>query len=210
MINSVKKYPIYDFIEFEYDEYYPKIKKIIKNKNHHLIKLKKEKYLHEVFIGNIWPLSWCIKTKCIKKNLSVKELEKNNISVEDFPIAIELLSNNCTFTHSPISVMTYRRIPHSASNIQDKNERIKNLFQYYNNALYYHKKYNFPVSWKKELRHLLHLSLLHTAGLFGDKNLGIKALKEIFPNINGKILLHFASSQSFLFRRFVYKFRRIN
>lgn len=201
-----------DFIEYEFDELYDKTGQIKKNCNSTIRNIEHKEYLYKVFKGEIWPTAWCVKTDCINKLISLDELIDNNINVEDFPIAIELLANNKKFIHSTSSVMTYRKHSGSISNPQELSNRFSFNHKIINNQKYYYNKYSLPQIWYKEVEINHYKAMLHTSGVYGDKKNGSKYFNKIKQNnsLDFKFCLHYLSSQHKILRFIFSYYRKIN
>lgn len=209
---ELDKYKEIDFIEFEFDEFFEKTSKIKTNCNSYLRKVNQEEYLFKVFKGEIWPTAWCVKTDCLNELISLNELTENNINVEDFPIAIELLANNKKFIHSTKSVMTYRKLLGSISNSQTLNSRLSFNKKIFSNAIYYYSKYKFPKYWLDKVENNYYKAMLHTSGIYGDKINGDKYFRLMKDNntIDFMFLLHYLSSQNSVIRYLFSFFRKVN
>jgi len=208
--HEIKRNSGIDIIEFEYDEYYQTSGKIVKHTNKFQRNISYDNYLYYAFIYKILPWAWCIKKSVLDKYLKKEELIINNINIEDYPISLELLYNQCTLIHINKSIRTYRRHIDSMSNINNLNYRIDFIKSTLNVSYYYYKKYKLPNKWLKSVKLQSNYSLMHTAGLYGDKTLGNKLIKQIFPNFKLKTILYYLLSQIKLLRKITSPFRKIN
>jgi glycosyltransferase involved in cell wall biosynthesis len=201
MVNTFRDNHEIGFIDCGYDRLDDATKKVTPFKNKDVINDSKETYRNKLLLGKIAPIGHCFKKESIYKYVNFETYLKKGISIEDYPILVNMVMN-ADFVLLNESLVTYRVHDHSYShqknlnNIVSQKEEMLWLFNHFS------KKYSFPEALKQIYYQNHFRSLLFTAGYFQNGTLGKDAFKKVKKK-SLKDYIHFWASQNKLFRRFI-------
>ena len=201
MVNTFRAHPKIGFIDCGYDRFDDSTKKITPFKNKDAINGKKETYKSELLLGKIAPIGHCFNKEALYKYVDFETYLKKEISIEDYPILVNMVMNSDFELHNE-SLVTYRVHDYSYSHQKNFNEIVSQKEEMLWLFNHFTKRYNFTKTIKQTYYQSHFKTLLFTAGYFQNKELG----KEAFEKVKKKSLkdyIHFLASQSALFRKFI-------
>lgn len=201
MVDVISKDTSIGFVDSGFDKYYENSNKTILFANKKSIVFNELDYKNALLLGKIAPIGICFNRKLLLSNVDFKTYIAKNITIDDYPILVDLVMNT-KFKRIKEALVIYRIYDDSFSH--EKNfekqyflaNQMKNLFDYFS------KKYRFEnniiVNFNKT-----HLKqLLFYAGFFGQKELG----NDVFSKLKSKSIkdyIHYLASQNKFFRKLV-------
>lgn len=201
IVETIDKDESLGFVDCGFDKYYENSKKTIRFANKKSILFDKLNYKKAVLLGEIVPIGICFNRKLLLKHVDFNTYMNNKITIEDYPVLVDLVKNT-NFETIKESLVIYRIHDNSFSHNKDFKKQydlaiqMKTLFDYFS------QKYDFDKNLI-EIYNKKHLKqLLFYAGFFEKKDLG----KDVFFKIKSKNMkdyIHFWASQNKLFRRLV-------
>lgn len=201
MVDTISKDASLGFVDCGFDKYYENSNKTIPFANKKNIEFSELEYKNAILLGEIAPIGICFNRTLLLKYVDFKTYIKNNITIDDYPILVDLVMNT-KFERINESLITYRIYDESFSH--EKNfekqyfltNQMKNIFDYFS------KKYAFDNNLIQNYNKTHLKQLLFFAGFFEKKDLG----KDVFLKLESKSMkdyIHYLASQNKLFRKLV-------
>lgn len=194
IVDVFKQNPNLGFVDCGFDRLDDITKKSSPFINRQLITAPKQVYKNALLLGKIAPIGHCFNREMLYKNVDFDTYIKKGISIEDYPILVDM-AMNCDFRRINESLVIYRVHHYSYSHKKDLNEllsqkeEMKHLFDYFFN------KYRFSDKLKSDFYLDYFKQILFYAGYFQNKDLGRKSFNKI-KRKSLKDHIHFMASQS--------------
>ena len=201
MVDVISKDASLGFVDCGFDKYYENSNKTIQFANKKSIEFNKLDYKKAILLGEISPIGICFNRTLLLKYVDFKTYINKNITIDDYPILVELVMNT-NFERINKPLVVYRIYDDSFSHEKDFEKQyflanqMKNLFDYFS------EKYAFENNIIENYNKTYLKQLLFYAGFFEKKDLG----KEIILKIKSKSMkdyIHYWASQNKLFRKLV-------
>lgn len=206
MVTVLKSDSTLGFIDCGFDEYVENINVTNTFKNKKILFADKEVYKKTFLLGQMSSHGMCFNRESLYKYVDFDSYIEQNISIEDYPIIVDLIMNT-NFLTIKESLHIYRVHNQSYSNQKNfehlltQRKQMKQLFDYFSD------KYGFDKVLIEEFYTNYHKGLLFLAGYYEQKELG----KQSFRNLDSKSLndwVYYCCSQLPVLKRVLLVSRR--
>lgn len=205
LVDAFRVNPHLGFVDSGYDKLLVNSKKRLRFFNKKHITISKENYKEYIFLGKVIPVGICYNKKAIYNYVNFDDYIKKNITIEDYPILVNL-AKNCDFERINNVLHEYRLHKKSYSQKESINHAYFLRQQMQKLFLHFKEKYEFSESLEFKFKENHHKALLFSAGVYEDKVIGKESYKAI-KNKSVKDVIHYLASQYPLVRSII-KLRR--
>ena len=208
MVDTLEKDDKIGFIDSGYDELYEEVNKTIQFENKDKMSCNKNDYKTLILKGQIHPIGICYNRKHLYNYVDFDKYIEMDISIEDYPILVDLLMNT-TFERINESLHLYRIHINSYSHQKDYKKQLTLNKQMLFLVDFFSKKYNLPPVILSSYKISFNKNMLYIAGNFGDKKLGKEMYNKLKKTRTLSIVLNYLSSQHLFIRKLHFIFRKV-